>query len=411
MNLKTKGDMLALDGGTPVRREPLPAWPAFDGEDRAAVDHVLKSGRVNYWTGEQGRHFEGEFAQWACVPHAVAVANGTVALEIALRAWGVCAGDEVIVPAATFIGTASAVVACGAVPVVVDVDRESQCLTPETVEAALTERTSAVVVVHLAGFPANVHELLTLVRSRGLGLIEDCAQAHGAQVKGRRVGTFGDLAVWSFCQDKIMTTGGEGGAITTNQERLYQRCWELKDHGKSYEAVHSRRHAPGFRWLHESFGTNARMTEMQAAIGRSQLRKIDAWVDARRTHAGQLRDALDGLEVIRLPTVPAGTAHAYYKFYAHVEPAHFGEGWSRDRVVAAINAEGIPCWHGGCAEIHREKAFSATGRPSGELPIAAELGATSLMFPVHPTLSAGDVADIAEAASRVLRASTTRAEA
>lgn len=411
MNVKSQVGVLALDGGDPVRHNPLPGWPAFDEDDRAAADRVLMSGRVNYWTGDQGRLFEREFARWARVPHAVAVVNGTVALEIALRAWGVRPGDEVIVPAATFIGTASAVVACGAVPVVVDVDRDSQCLTPDAVEAALTERTTAVVVVHLAGFPADVHGLLALARSRGLGLIEDCAQAHGAQVEGRPVGTFGDLAAWSFCQDKIMTTGGEGGAITTSDERLFQRCWELKDHGKGYEAVHTRRHAPGFRWLHESFGTNARMTEVQAAIGLSQLRKVDGWVDVRRAHAGRLREALDGLEALRLPRLPAGTAHAYYKFYAHVDPARLGAGWSRDRIVAAINAEGIPCWHGGCAEIHRERAFATTGRTSGELPVAAELGATSLMLPVHPTLSATDVGDIAEAVSRVLRASTRRAEA
>ncbi|TDC95507.1 DegT/DnrJ/EryC1/StrS aminotransferase family protein [Saccharopolyspora aridisoli] len=408
MKVESRVGTLALDGGRPVRHDPLPGWPAFDDDDRRAVDRVLKSGRVNYWTGDQGRLFEEEFAQWARVPHAVAVANGTLALEIALRAWGVGPGDEVIVPAATFFGTASAVVACGAVPVVVDVDRDTQCLTPATVEAALTDRTTAVVVVHLAGCPANVRDLLALTRSRGLGLIEDCAQAHGARIDERPVGTFGDLATWSFCQDKIMTTGGEGGAITSSHEDLFRRCWELKDHGKSYDAVHHRRHAPGFRWLHESFGTNARMTEVQAAVGRSQLPKVDRWVNSRRAHAGQLRDALGTLEALRLPNLPEGTAHSYYKFYAHVDPARLGEGWSRDRVIAAINAEGIPCWHGGCAEIHREKAFTATGRPSGVLPVAAELGATSLMLPVHPTLSVADVDDIAEAVSRVMRASMTR---
>ncbi|MGI8310909.1 DegT/DnrJ/EryC1/StrS family aminotransferase [Saccharopolyspora hattusasensis] len=401
-------DILAIDGGEPVRRTPFPSWPHFDSDDQEAVAAVLRSGRVNYWTGTEGHRFEQEFADWTGARHAVAVANGTVALEIALRAWGAGPGDEVIVPAATFIGTASAVVACGAEPVVVDVDRDTQCLTASTVDPSITEHTKAVVVVHLAGFPADAPKLLELARSRGLGLIEDCAQAHGATVTGRGVGTFGDLAAWSFCQDKIMTTAGEGGAITTNDEDLFRRCWELKDHGKSYHAVHQRTpRPPGFRWIHDSFGTNARMTEVQAAVGRSQLRKLSSWVATRRSHGQLLRESLQEAPALRIPRIPRGMDPVYYRFYAHIRTDDLAEGWTRDRVVEAINAEGVPCLHGGCAEIHRERAFATTGRPAGTLPVAAELGATSLALPLNPRLSDGDVRDMAHAVKRVLRTAAT----
>ena len=397
---------LAIDGGRPVRATPMPSWPWFDDEDLAAAADVLSSGRVNYWTGEQGRGFEHDLAAAVGTAYAVALSNGTVALELALRALGIGPGDEVIVPAATFIATASAVVACGARPVVADVDLGTQCLTVDTVEAALSELTRAVIVVHLAGHPADVGPLQALARRRGLRLVEDCAQAHGARYRGQGVGTFGDIAAWSFCQDKIVTTGGEGGAVTTSDEQLYRRCWELKDHGKSWAAVHRHDHGPGFRWLHDSFGTNARMTEMQAAIGRSQLRKLSGWVKQRQANAGVLLDALRLQPAIRVPDPPADVEHAYYKFSANVAPERLAAGWDRNRVIAAIKAEGVPCTHGGCAEIYRERAFRGiTGTPA-TLPAAAELGRTSLTLFVHPTLSCTDMSDTADAVTRVLLAAT-----
>ncbi|MBC3193492.1 DegT/DnrJ/EryC1/StrS aminotransferase family protein [Pseudonocardia sp. C8] len=384
----------------------MPGWPHFEVEDAATVSEILLSGRVNYWTGEQGRAFEAEFARWAGARHAVAMANGTVALEIALRAIGVGPGTEVVVPAATFIATASAVVACGGVPVVVDVDPDSQALTPATVEPALTRRTRAVVAVHVGGYPADTAALARLTADRGIDLVEDCAQAHGARRAGLPVGTHARIAAWSFCQDKIMSTAGEGGAVTTSDDDLARRCWSLKDHGKDHAAVHGPAAAPGFRWLHTTFGTNARMTEIQAAVGRRQLHLLAGWVARRREHACVLRDALGGLPALRLPRVPDDAEHAYYRFYAHVRPAALGPGWDRDRVVAAIVAEGVPCAFGGCTEIYRERAFDRTGRPAGRLPVARELGETSLVLPVHPTLSADDVGDLAAATRKVLAEAT-----
>jgi dTDP-4-amino-4,6-dideoxygalactose transaminase len=402
----TRRSALALDGGTPVRSRPWPAWPHFDEDERAAVDAVLASGQVNYWTGDQGRAFEREFADWVGVPHAVAVANGTVALEIALRAVGVLPGDEVVVPAATFIATASAVVACGARPVVVDVDPRTQCLTAASVDGAVTGRTGAVVVVHLGGFPADAEPIVRLARRSGLRVVEDCAQAHGARRAGRPVGTFGDAAAWSFCQDKIMTTGGEGGAVTTADRRVWRRAWEYKDHGKNHDEAFDPARRSGFRYLHDTFGSNARMTEMQAAVGRCQLRKVTRWVGDRRTHAGRLDAALRALPVLRLPPVTDGIDHAYYRYYAHLRPELLAPGWDRDRVVAAITAEGVPATHGGCAEIHRERAFRSTGRPLPVLPHAAALARTSMTMPVHHRMTRADVDDVVAAVHKVLAVAT-----
>jgi dTDP-4-amino-4,6-dideoxygalactose transaminase len=397
---------LAIHGGQPIRTAPVPTWPHFDEDDLAAAQHVLASGKVNYWTGDQGRCFETEFADALGVRYAVAVANGTVALEIALRALGVRPGDDVVVPAATFIATAAAVVACGARPVMADVDASTQCLTAETAAAALSEHTRAIIVVHLAGHPADMEPLLALAKRHDLFVIEDCAQAHGAKYRGRNVGTFGDIAAWSFCQDKILTTGGEGGAVTTYREELWRRTWALKDHGKSLAEVHRTRHHLGFRWLHESFGTNARMTEIQAAIGRSQLKKLDAWVRQRQSNASVLIEALSDEPALRVHDPPPELEHSYYRFYLHVRPRRLADGWNRDRLVAAILAEGVPCLHGGCTEIYRERAFRDIPGVPKRLPVAADLGRTSIALLTHPTLSVADMTDVAHAVTKVLREAT-----
>ncbi|MCP2243606.1 DegT/DnrJ/EryC1/StrS family aminotransferase [Lentzea aerocolonigenes] len=396
---------LAVHGGVPVRTTPMPPWPYFDDEDLETAVTVLASGRVNYWTGVHGRAFETEFAAAVGTDYAVAVSNGTVALELALRALGLGRGDEVVVPAATFIATASAVVATGACPVIVDVDPASGCLTASTVAEAITGRTRAIIVVHLAGHPADIDPVLELARKHGLRVVEDCAQAHGAVHSGRSVGAIGDIAAWSFCQDKILTTAGEGGAVTTSDETLWRRCWEMKDHGKSWTAVHSP-HPPGFRWLHDSFGTNARMTEVQAAIGRNHLRRLDGWLAQRRANAAVLLEALAAEPAVDISLPPARVEHAYYKFVLHLRPERLIPGWTRDLVVDAVRAEGVPCLHGGCSEIYRERAFAAVPGTPEQLPVAARLGRTSMMLLVHPTLSKADMEDTAAALTKVLRVVT-----
>lgn len=394
---------LAVNGGVPIRSRPVPGWPHFDQYDFTAVQGVLASGRVNYWTGEHGRAFENEFARWVGVPYGVALANGTVALELALAALEIGPGDEVIVPAATFIATASAIARCGATPTVADVAPDTQCLTAASVEAALTPRTRAIIVVHVGGFPVDMPPLLDLARRHDLRVVEDCAQAHGARRGGRMVGTFGDIAAWSFCQDKIMTTAGEGGAVTTSDEKLWRKVWEAKDHGKGHRAIFGQQHPPGFRWVHETFGTNARMSEVQAVIGRNQLQRVDQWLTQRRQHAMVIREALSAIQCLRAPPDPLGVEHAWYRFYLHVRFEHLAPGWDRDRFVAAVAAEGVPCQQGGCMEIHRERAFDRI-RPLRPLPVSAELGQTALALLVHPTLADSDVQDIVDAIHKVAQA-------
>ena len=379
-------------------------WPCFTEEETEAVRHVLESNQVNYWTGAEARKFETEFAAFAGTNHAIALANGTVALDAALLALGIGPGDEVIVTPRTFLASASSIVNAGAVPIFADVDRDSQNITPESIEVALTPRTRAVVCVHLAGWPCEMDGILALAEQHKFFVIEDCAQAHGAMYRGQPVGSFGDIGAWSFCQDKIMTTGGEGGMVTTDDPELWSSMWSQKDHGKSYEAVYEREHPPGFRWLHESFGTNWRMTEMQAAIGRIQLARMADWHRRRVEIAGKIWDTARLLPGLRVAEVPAHLEHAAYKCYVFVRPDALAAGWSRDRIQAELNALGVPCQSGSCSEIYLEKAFDGTGyRPSVRLNNARELGETSLLFLCHPTLTNEQVTVTRELLEQVMR--------
>jgi len=366
---------------------PFPSWPSFTPEEANAVSSVLLSNKVNYWTGNEGREFEREFASWCGCRHAVAVANGTLALELALRALGIGPGDEVVVSPRTFIASVSCILAVGAEPVFADVDRDSQNISAETVTAALSRRTKAVICVHLAGMPCDMDPLMALAVERGLFVVEDCAQAHGARYKGRAVGSLGHVGAWSFCQDKIMTTGGEGGMVTTNDRELWSAMWSYKDHGKSWEAVYEREHPKGFMWFHESFGSNFRMLEMQAAIGRLQLRRMAEWSACRRENAEAIWASARRCKGLRVPALPEWAAHAAYKCYVFVEPEALLPGWSRDRIMAEINSRGVPCYSGSCSEVYLEHAFDDSPfRPAQRFPVARELGETSLMFLAHPTL-------------------------
>jgi dTDP-4-amino-4,6-dideoxygalactose transaminase len=363
-------------------------WPFFSEEDIAVVSRVLASGKVNYWTGNECREFEREYAEKLGVRHAIAVANGTVALELALYALGVGPGDEVIVTPRSFLASVSCIIMRGARPVFADVDRDSQNVTAETIAPRITPRTRGILAVHLAGWPCDMDPILDLAKAHGLWVVEDCAQAHGSYYKGRPAGSMGTINGFSFCQDKIMTTGGEGGLVTTNDPGLWNRAWSFKDHGKSYDAVYNRSHPPGFRWLHEDFGTNWRMLEIQGALGRRCLRQLDTWVAIRRRHASRLNEILAGLPALRLTIPPDQIEHSYYKYYAFVRPDAMRTGWSRDRILAEVSEAGVTCLAGSCSEMYREKAFARHGLEAAErLPVAAELGETSVMLLVHPTLS------------------------
>jgi dTDP-4-amino-4,6-dideoxygalactose transaminase len=373
----------------------LASWPQFSEEEVHAVAGVLASNRVNYWTGQEGREFEREFAEWAGSSHAIAVSNGTLALDLALQGLGIGAAyggnstDEVIVTPRTFIASISCVVNAGAIPVFADVDIDSGVISAETIAPVLSANTRAIIPVHLAGWPCDMDGLMALAHDHGVKVIEDCAQAHCARYKGCSVGAIGHVGAWSFCQDKIMTTGGEGGMVTCSDDPIWSRMWSFKDHGKSWDAVYNREHPPGFRWVHESMGTNWRMLEMQAAIGRIQLRRMADWTARRTQIAMQLRgEMLQFSDVIRVPEPEKDITHAFYRLYAYVRPEGLRSGWTRDRIVQAFSEKGLPLFQGSCSEVYLEKAFERTGwRPAERLPIARELGETSLMFLTHPTIS------------------------
>ncbi len=388
----------------------MPPWPQYEQDEIEAVTRVLQSGKVNYWTGSEGKAFEKEFAQYFGVEHAIALANGSVALELALYALGIGAGDEVIVTPRTFIASASSIVMRGAIPVFADVDPDSQNITADTIRPQITAKTRAIILVHHAGWPCCMDAILALAAEHHLNIIEDCAQAHAATYKGRPVGTFGDAAAFSFCQDKIMSTGGEGGMLMVKDKATWERAWAYKDHGKSHATVfqHSGTSGPMFRWLHESFGTNWRMTEMQAAIGRLQLTKLDDWVAKRRKNAKVLADCFAQIPALRLPVPEHGIEPAYYKFYVFIRPERLKAGWDQNSIICAINAEGMPCLSGSCSEVYREKAFVKAGlEPAQSLPITTELGKTSLMFPVHPTLTTANMEKICTAVKNVFAQAST----
>ena len=380
-------------------------WPCYTQEEVIAVAETLGSNKVNYWTGQQCREFEKAYAAWTGSGHAIALANGTVALDLPLKCLAVGPGDEVIVTPRSFMASVSCVVTAGATPIFADVDADSGNISAATIAPVITPRTKAIIPVHIGGWPCDMPAIMDLATAHGLHVIEDCAQAHGARIKGKMVGGFGHVGAWSFCQDKIMTTGGEGGMVTTDCEDLWNRMWSYKDHGKSWDAMYNRQHAPGFRWVHESFGTNWRMLEMQAAIGNIQLKRMTDWTARRGAIAQRVAAALAPFsDVVRCPLPdPEAVAHAFYRLYAFIQPAALASGWDRDRVVAEVTARGAALLHGTCSEIYLEKAFDGSPwRPTERLPSARLLGETSLMFLTHPTLTDAEVDHLCEVLTDVL---------
>jgi dTDP-4-amino-4,6-dideoxygalactose transaminase len=375
-------------------------WPFFADDELDAVAEVLRSGRVNQWTGPYVDEFTRSFVARMGGNYGIALANGTLALELPLRVWGIGAGDEVIVSPRSFVASAACVSFVGATPVFADVDRDSGNITAASIAPRITARTKAVIGVHLAGWPADMPAIMALADRHGVKVIEDCAQAHGATIDGRPVGSFGTAAAFSFCQDKIMSTGGEGGFAMFRDEADYYRAWSFKDHGKSRETIAAPPAGPGFRFVHESIGTNWRMTSIQAVLGSIQLGKLDRWIAARGRNAAIWREALQPVEGLRMPAPDERLGHAYYKMYAYVEPERLG--CDRDAILAELVTAGLRAFSGSCSEIYREKAFA--GLKVEPCTVSAELGRTSLMFEVHPTLDPAVLAERAARAAAIIAA-------
>lgn len=385
-------------------------WPSFTQEEAETVSRTILSNKVNYWTGTECREFEKEFAKFAQTKYAVALTNGTVALDVALKALNIGAGDDVIVTSRTFLASASSIVTSGANPIFADVELDSQNISRRTIEAVLTPNTKAIICVHLAGWMCDMDPIMQLAEEKGLYVIEDCAQAHGAMYKGRSAGSIGHIGAWSFCQDKIITTGGEGGMVTTNDEILWKKMWSYKDHGKDYDAVYHQQHPAGFRWLHNSFGTNWRMMEIQAVIGRLQLRKMAEWTKKRNENMAKILSAFDNSPYFIVNRPSDDYVHAAYKCYVQVNPEALPECWSRDRIMQLLNDLGVPCYSGSCSEVYLEHAFDNTAwRPAKRLQNAKSLGETSLMFLVHPTLTDENISSTLEGIKTVIEQIKTSA--
>lgn len=388
------GDAVRFEA-VPPPRSLVSRWPRHEPDEIDAAMAVLASGRVNALVhGEQVRAFEEEFARFVGVDHAIAVANGTLALELALRALGIGAGDEVIVPARSFFASVSCVIAVGATPVFADIDPTSHTISVASAARMVSARTRAIICVHLAGWPCDMPALKALCGRAGLFLVEDCAQAHGAAIGDRRVGSFGDIAAFSFCTDKIMSTGGEGGMVTMPDRDRWVRAWAYKDHGKNPDKLACGA-GGGFRYVHDSFGSNFRMTEVQAAIGRRQLVKLPRWLRQRAANAAVLHAALRDHPAIQIPRVPARLTHAWYKFNVQIRRAGMV---GIDDVVAALREQGVTCGPGSCPDMSREAAFGACRpRTDGALPVAARVGARNLMLAVDHLFDADDMVRVAAA--------------
>ncbi len=381
-------------------------WPRYTREEISSVNKILESGKVNYWTGSETKNFEKEFANFCGSKFAIGIANGSLAISSAYLSLGLNKGDEIITTPRTFIATASSAVLLGIKPIFADVEINSGNITAETIEPLINSKTKAICVVHINGWPADMISIIKIAKKYNLKIIEDCAQAHGAQIKTdegwRSVGSFGDVAAWSFCQDKIISTAGEGGMITTSSHELFDKVWSFKDHGKTLDSLNRTSSHKGFRWLHDRFGSNFRLTEVQSGIGRIQLKNIKVSRELRTRNALIIADALLDIPLIRIPLPGEDYLHAWYKFYCYLKPEFLVKDWNRNKIIEEINFLGFPAFHGGCSEIYREECFKIKNlQPEKPLVNAKDLGENSLMFLVHPTISIEEINNYAQAIRQV----------
>jgi len=411
---------LAINGGPKVRTDPFPPWPHFFDDEIAEVEKVLREGRVNYWTGTRGREFQESYARFCGARHGIAVMNGTAALHVALAAAQIGPGDEVIVPPRTFIATAFSVLHQNAVPVFADIDPRTQNIDTHSIRERITERSRAIICVHLAGLPCDMDPIMELAAEFDLKVIEDAAQAHGAKYKGKRTGTLGHIAAFSFCNDKIITTGGEGGMVVTDSDEMAEIARSFKDHG--YEERERRNLLELealYTYIHHRMGYNYRMTEMQAAIGLKALEKLEWNLSRRRENARYLSDHLSQHDTLTPPFESDDFEHAYYKYYMRLNLKRLKT--DRDTFVKAVRAEGVPIGLGTSSEGYREQAFQElvgygrTGCPfrcpwykgradytAVELPNAKRLGGEVFVLQVHPTIERRDLDDVIAAIEKVL---------
>jgi dTDP-3-amino-3,4,6-trideoxy-alpha-D-glucose transaminase len=342
-----------------------PADPALLGELLDVVAHVASS--AAFTLGTELAAFEEEFAAYCETDHALGVSSGTEALVLALKALDIGPGDEVIVPANSFIATAEAVSLAGATPRLVDVDPETHLITAAAVAAAIGPRTRCVIPVHLMGSTVDMAPIVAVAREAGLFVVEDCAQAHGARYHGQRVGTFGDLGAFSFYPTKNLGAWGDGGAVITADPDLADRVRLLRSHGE------------GPRYHHSVVGTTARLDALQAALLRVKLRRLDDWNEDRRRVGTALRDGLAGTSVELPAFASAGADHVYHLFVVRTDDRERLRAFLGDRMIATAVHYPIP--------IHRTGAYADLGLGEGSLPVAERLAGQICTLPLSPLMS------------------------
>lgn len=353
MSKKISMSELAINGGEPVYTAPFPPYPKYGDEEIRAAERVLRSGKFSRLSGEETKKFEQEYAEWFGVKHAIAVNNGTASIHVALAALGIGPGDEVIHTSHCFIGTATPSAHAGATPVFADIDPRTYNIDPKSIEEKITPRTKAIVPVHLNGCPADMDAIMDIAKRHNLYVVEDAAQAHGALYKGRKVGTIGDVASFSFWEDKLMTTGGEGGMIITNSDEINRVARMIQNHGEV--AADSSYYVGERLYHHELLGWNYRMSELQAALGREQLKKLDSYIEGRRKNAHRLTELLKDIEGIITPYEPDDVKHVFYKYIIRLD-RNVLDIDAKD-FVAALQAEGIPCSRRYPTPLHQQPVF------------------------------------------------------
>tara|TARA_B100001287_G_scaffold273790_1_gene277914 strand:- start:1897 stop:3066 length:1170 start_codon:yes stop_codon:yes gene_type:complete len=364
------------------------SWPSYSKKEAKLVSEIIASNKVNYLFGKKGAEFEEKFSDFTGAKYSLAVANGTLALDLCLRSIALKKNDEVIVTSRSFVASASCISALGATPVFADVDKNSQNISINEIEKLTSKKTKAIICVHFAGFPCEMQKILKFAKSKNIFVIEDCAQAHGAFINGKSVGTFGHISAWSFCNDKILSTGGEGGMITTNSRKLFRFAESFNNHGKNFTKVNalSDKKASSFPFIHDAIGLNYRLTEMQSAIGIYQLEKLRNWQKLRKRNAEIYIKMFKDIDLIVTPEVPKNIQHAWYKLYLTINSCFLKKGSSRSKIIKDINENGIFCSFGSCGSIYREKAFNKLRYKKSDCRNAYFLETNSILLEINPNI-------------------------
>lgn len=375
-------------------------YPYYPDKLLNKIIKTFKSGKVNYWTGKEGKFFEKEFSRYLGNKYSVAVSNGSVALEIALKALNLKKNAHVIVTPRSFIISASCVINLGFKPIFADVNSNGN-LSIEGIKKSYTKQVKAIILVHLNGLSCDMDPIINFAKKHKIKIIEDCSQAHGAVYKNKPVGSYGDISTWSFCQDKIMSTGGEGGMISTNNKSIWEKCWSIKDHGKNYLITHTKKNKLGFKWLHHNFGSNYRMTEVQSLIGRYQLKDLNYQVKKRNLIANQVISSLkifwEKYHLISQPNFECSSCikkikkkncnnciHAFYRLNLFINVNRE----KKLKILNNIQKKKVNCNEGPCPLIFKEKIFKKLKiKPKNKLTNAIVLGDRSIVYHINPNIS------------------------